>query len=71
MNALDLAEYFDNADGSIADSEIAYTLRRQHEEILKLQGALGTISYVTEWGGDMESAQDDAEQALKDTEDLK
>lgn len=55
----------------ITEAEIADAIRRQHEAILKLREALGTIYYATEWGGDLDSAQNDAEQALKDTEDLK
>lgn len=82
MSALEIAECFElyardhTPDGWPAIrqgtlNEAAAMLRRQHEAIVKLRAALGTLSYATEWGGDLDSAQDDAEQALKDTEDLK
>lgn len=82
MTALEIAECFElyacdhKPDGWPAIrqgtlNEAAATLRRQHEAIVKLRVALGAISYATEWGGDLKFAQDNAEQALKDTEDLK
>ena len=69
MNAIELADIIDETVGSI--TETTKMLRRQYEAILKLRVALGTICYATEWDCDLESAQDDAEKALKDTEDLK
>lgn len=72
MNALELAKECQDGYPLAPDAiAAAAMLRPQHEAILKLRVALGTIYYATKWGVDLDSAQNDAEQALKDTEDLK
>lgn len=87
MNALTLAEYLGRHIHIAAmHDQCANKLRRQHEAIVKLREALGECKYGLEgariWGG-MEwtynplhaykylPLRDSAEQALKDTEDLK
>lgn len=56
-------------------SESAEMLRSQHEAIVKLQEALGTLLVVAEsFSGELHTdhyAVIDAKQAMKDTEDLK
>jgi len=68
MNALELADYFDNdADGSVSDANVAALLRRQHETIVKLREALTELSgmYVVH-----HNAATRAKKALKATEQL-
>lgn len=69
MNAIEIADTLEETYGY--PTQASDMLRRQHEAILKLRVALGTLSYATEWGVDLDSAQADAEKALKETEDLK
>jgi hypothetical protein len=49
MTALELAEYFEDADGSVSDSNVAAMLRAQHEAIKTLREALEhSVKYVPE-----------------------
>jgi len=49
MNALELADYFDDADGSVPDAHVAAMLRKQDAAIKQLREALERIQNHTEF----------------------
>lgn len=76
MNALTLAEYLDrHVHIAAMHDECANKLRRQHEAIVKLRSALRMLNGIASTYPcslhQKHSSVVDAEQALKDTEDLK
>ena len=66
MNAEQLAAYFDNADGSVPDAEVAAMLRKQAKAIQILRDAMNDIATCSNDLGAIECANE----ALAATENI-
>ena len=75
MNALELADYMENTErwnvSGVQMQSCAEMLRRQHEAIKQLREALSATSVALRIGHNTLVALDQADQALKDTEEYK